>query len=87
MTPEQIILRAETRNCVGCHFLTADVGEGVTFTGSIDGIQQVTEDTPEIAEGGPRYLISTAMRDTFIPHRMQILIDFLNSGKAPVRSQ
>ncbi|HEX7676705.1 MAG TPA: hypothetical protein VF713_01175 [Thermoanaerobaculia bacterium] len=87
LTPEQIILRAETQNCFGCHFLTGDVGEGVTFPRSIDSIQQVTEDTPETAEGGPRYLISAAMRDTFIPHRMQILIDFLNSGKAPVRSQ
>jgi hypothetical protein len=87
LTPEQIVLRAESQNCPGCHFITGDVGEGVSFPRSIDGVQHVTEDTPETAEGGPRYLISTAMRDTFIPHRMQILIDFLNSGKAPVRSQ
>ena len=36
---------------------------------------------------GQRYRISAAVRDVFIPHRMKILIDFLNSGKAPVRSQ
>lgn len=87
LTPEQIVHRAETQNCVGCHFFTGDVGEGVLFPHSIDGIQQVTEDILEAGDGGQRYLISTGMRDTFIPHRMQILIDFLNSGKAPVRSQ
>jgi hypothetical protein len=59
----------------------------VTFPHSIDGIQHVTENVLEPGDGGQRYLISTGMRDTYIPHRMKILIDFLNSGKAPVRSQ
>jgi hypothetical protein len=72
---------------VGCHFFTGPVGEGVIFPHSVDGIQQVAEDVLEAGDGGQRYLISSGMRDTFIPHRMQILIDFLNSGKAPVRSQ
>jgi hypothetical protein len=57
MTPEQLIRRAETQTCVGCHFIS------------------------EPGDGGQRYLISTAVRDTFVPHRMQILRDFLNSGK------
>jgi hypothetical protein len=87
LTPEQIIRRAETQNCVGCHFFSGDVGEGVIFPRSIDGIQHVTEDSQEVGEGGQRFLISNGMRDTFIPHRMQILIDFLNTGKAPVKSQ
>ncbi|MEA2165319.1 MAG: hypothetical protein QOK37_3446 [Thermoanaerobaculia bacterium] len=86
LTPEDIVHRAETQNCVGCHFF-GPVGEGGTFTIPIDGIQHVTEDGPEAGDGGQRYVISVGMRDTFIPHRMQILIDFLNSGKAPVRSQ
>lgn len=87
LTPEDIVHRAETQNCVGCHFLSGPVGEGVSFPKSIDGIQHVTEDTKEPGEGGQRYLISDGMRDGFIPHRMQILIDYLNTGKAPVRSQ
>jgi len=87
LTPEQIVRRAETQSCVGCHFFGGDVGEGVSFPKSIDGIQHVTEDTLEPGEGGQRYLISAGMRDGFIPHRMQILIDYLNTGKAPVRSQ
>ncbi|HEV7427161.1 MAG TPA: hypothetical protein VGQ46_12405 [Thermoanaerobaculia bacterium] len=87
LTPEMIVHRAETQNCVGCHFFGDSVGEGVTFPHSIDGIQHVTEDTLESGDGGQRYLISSGLRDTYIPHRMKILIDFLNSGKAPVRSQ
>jgi hypothetical protein len=89
LTPEQIILRAETQDCVGCHFLGAPVGEGVVFPRSIDAIQQVTEDQPETGEFGPnsRFRISSAMTDVFIPHRMKILTDFLTTGKPPEHSQ
>jgi hypothetical protein len=89
LTPEQIIQRAESQNCVGCHTLSGAVGEGVVFPHSIDGIQQITEDALEDGELGvlSRYQISPALRDVFVPHRIKILIDFLNSGKAPVRSQ
>jgi hypothetical protein len=87
LTPEDIVHRAETQNCVGCHFFSGPVGEGVRFPHSLDGIQHVTEDGFEPGDSGQRFPISTGMQDTYIPHRMQILIDFLNSGKAPVRSQ
>jgi hypothetical protein len=87
LTPEEIVHRAETQNCVGCHFFFGTVGEGVQFPHSIDGIQHVTEETLEPGESGQRYLISAGMRETYIPHRMKILIDFLNTGKAPVKSQ
>jgi len=87
LTPEQIVDRADTQNCVGCHFVFGQMGEGVVFPHSIDNLQQITEDFPEAGELGQRYRISGAMKDVFIPHRMKILIDFLNTGKAPVRSQ
>ena len=87
LTPEDIVHRAETQNCVGCHFFPGPVGEGVQFPHSLDGIQHVTEDGFEPGDGSQRFPISTGMRDTYIPHRMKILIDFLNTGKAPVRSQ
>jgi hypothetical protein len=47
----------------------------------------VADNSPEAGELGLRFLISPAVRDVFIPHRMKILIDFLNSGKAAVHSQ
>ena len=87
LTPEQIVDRADTQNCAGCHVGGGSVGEGVDFPRSIDTLQHITEDAPEAGELGQRYRISIAVRDVFIPHRMKILIDFLNTGKAPVRSQ
>jgi hypothetical protein len=87
LTPEQIVTRADTQNCAGCHVGAGPVGEGVVFPHPIDDLQHITETVPEAGEVGPRYRISTAVQDVFIPHRMKILIDFLNSGKAPVRSQ
>jgi hypothetical protein len=87
LTPEQIVERADTQNCVGCHAVSGPMGEGIVFPHSIDTLQHITEDAPELGELGGRYRISPAMSDVFIPHRIKILIDFLNSGKAPVRSQ
>lgn len=88
LTPDQIILRAETQNCVGCHAEPGPVGEGVVFPRSVDTLQHVADNATEPGElGKPRFVISSAMRDVFIPHRMKILIDFLNSGKAPPHSQ
>jgi hypothetical protein len=86
LTPEQIVDRADSLNCVGCH-VAFGVGQGVFLPPSVDGIQQITEDNPEAGELGQRYRISPLVRDVFIPHRMKILMDFLSSGKAPVRSQ
>jgi hypothetical protein len=87
LTPELLIRRAETQSCIGCHFFGSGVGDGLTFPKPIDDHQHITEDTLEPGEGGQRYLVSSAVRDVFVPHRMQILLDFLNSGKAPVKSQ
>lgn len=86
LTPEQIVDRADGRNCAGCHIGPAQ-SNGSPVPAQIDSFLQITEDTPEAGELGRRYRISPLMRDVFIPHRMKILIDFLNSGKAPVRSQ
>jgi hypothetical protein len=87
LVPFDLVARAETQNCVGCHFIAGSAGGGVQFPGPLVGHQHVNERTLEDGEGGPdsRYSISPAMR-TFIPHRMQILRDFLATGKAPVHS-
>lgn len=83
LTPFDTIVRAETLTCIGCHFLGTPVGEGVEFPAAIENSQHVTEDGMERAD---KFAISPAMRDMFVPHRMQILKDFLVSGKAPVHS-
>jgi hypothetical protein len=88
LTPDQILARAATQTCIGCHIVSGPVGEGVIFPRSFDSLQHVTDNFREPGElGMPRWGISGAMTDVFIPHRMKILLDFLNSGKAPVHSQ
>lgn len=84
LTPTQIINRAETQNCVGCHFLTIDVGDGIRFPRSHE-LQHITEDEVEDGEGGKgsRFAISPAVR-VFVGHRMTVLRDYLEKGTAPV---
>ena len=85
LTPAQVVTRAETLSCTGCHFTGTSVGEGVEFPSAMDGAQHVSEDA--INGGTPqKYAISPAMRDVFVPHRVKILRDFLLYGKAPVHS-
>lgn len=90
LKPVVLINRAETQTCVGCHALRGDLGEGVVFPPSLSGAQQITEEAQQMiaGEAGPatRYGISPAIRDVFVPHRMEILRAFLQSGKPPVHS-
>jgi mono/diheme cytochrome c family protein len=83
-----ILTRVVTQNCAGCHFGGIPVGDGINFPLAIRDFQQVTEDQVITGEGGPesRFAISGAMSQVFIPHRMQILRDYLATGKAPVHS-
>ena len=86
LSPTEIITRAETLNCVGCHFISGHVGEGVMFPTPVDVFSHVSESFSEPGEAGPRFQISRAMKDVFIPHRMQILKNFLLGGLPPVHS-
>jgi hypothetical protein len=89
LKPEDIVTRAETLNCVGCHFIFADIGNGVIFPQPLPKGQQVTEDALVDGEAGAktRYAVSDVVSKIFLPNRMKILKDFLVSGKAPVHSQ
>lgn len=86
LTPDQLIMRAETQSCVGCHILFGPVGDGVEFPRSIDTFQHVSENFVEQGPSGPRFAISPAMQNVFVPHRMEILERFLASGTPPVHS-
>ena len=87
LSTTEVITRAETLNCVGCHFISGNVGEGIAFPLQIDAFQHVSERFTEKGEVGPRFSISPAMRDVFIPHRVEILRRFLVSGTPPVHSK
>ena len=88
--PVEIMARADTLTCAGCHQIDGEIGEGVVFPRSL-GFEHVTEDPRHMQTGEDgelsRFGISPALRDVFIPHRKRILEDFLLSGKPPVHSQ
>ncbi|HKS25910.1 MAG TPA: hypothetical protein VJZ76_24180 [Thermoanaerobaculia bacterium] len=84
LTPEDIVARAETQTCNGCHFVPQSVGGGLIFPGAQDGSHIAS--VPSYNDANPRWGISGAMEKVFIPNRMQILRDFLQTGKAPEHS-
>lgn len=81
--PFDIIVRASSQTCFGCHVTT---GGALPFPQPFISFQHVSERLEEQGEAGQRYSISPAMRDVFIPHRMKILQEFLTAGTPPVRS-
>jgi hypothetical protein len=87
LSPTDVVRRANQLSCTGCHFFHGNVGEG---DGSaplgVEFYQQISESFTEAGEAGPRFAISRTMRDVFIPHRMEVLSNFLKSGTLPVPS-
>jgi len=71
ITPRQIIARADTQDCFGCHNSASDVGEGVQFPAARFN-EHVTLDG-----------ISTALRNVYAPFRAKVLRDFLMFGAPP----
>ena len=93
LTPDQIITRAVSESCFGCHgFAGLPLGEGVGFTrDGFAGFPMISDADNHLMDGedGPRtrYGVDPVIETQFIPHRMQILADFLRYGKAPDHSK
>ena len=87
LTPENIVARAQTQTCSGCHFVPQSIGGGLIFPGAFD-IAQVTQFDRLPGDGGPnsRWGISAAMEKVFLPNRVRILREFLQSGQPPEHS-
>jgi hypothetical protein len=87
LTPANIVARAETQTCNGCHFVPQSIGGGLIFPGAFNG-EQVTQFDRRPGDGGPssRWGISPALENVFLPNRIRILREFLQSGKAPEHS-
>jgi hypothetical protein len=88
LTPTQIVARADTLTCIGCHLGGRPLGEGVMFPFGGRGLQQMDEHQLDIGEDGTlsRFKTSPAM-DTFIIHRMKVLHDFLANGSVATHSE
>ncbi len=79
LTPDNIVARATAMSCAGCHQLSnnANLGGGIIWP-SLQGFTQVSEFT-ETGPDGPRFQISNALTNVFLPHRKKILESFLVS--------
>lgn len=87
LRPTDIVYRAQTQSCYGCHANTIS-GPLLALTPPLPTafLQHISETAQEEGEAGPRYAISRAMRDVFLPHRMDVLRRFLISGTPPLRT-
>jgi hypothetical protein len=78
LTPDQVVARAQTQSCAGCHDLSnnANLGGGLTWPASrrfVHTDERSTEAGPE----GPRFPISVALTDALLPARLEIMSTFL----------
>jgi len=91
ITPAQLMKRAEEQTCVGCHGFNGavDFGGSVKLVVGFQGNPMISEDILADGEAGPktRYGVDPIAEKQFAPHRLQILLDFLRDGRAPVHSQ
>lgn len=86
LTAKQIVARAETQNCTGCHFVAGSIGDGLRWPHAWPLFQHIGEEFRENGEAGRRYAVSPAMREVFVPRRMEILRQFLTTGRPPIHS-
>jgi hypothetical protein len=78
ITPEQLVARAHTQTCAGCHQLSngEDLGGGLFWPASL-GFVHVTEEAPETVDGQVRYRISPLLVSSFLPTRQRVMLDYL----------
>jgi hypothetical protein len=81
LSPTNVVTRANQLACTGCHFFRGNVDDGSPL--HVEWYQQISETITEMGEAGPRFAISRTMRDVFVPHRLEVLRSFLQSGTAP----
>jgi hypothetical protein len=84
LTADDIVRRVQALSCAGCHRLSnaAPLGRGLTWPSSL-GFTHVSERTIEEVDGVGRYPISPAMESAFLPHRKQVLEDYLAGRLVP----
>lgn len=78
LEPVDIVARAQTQSCAGCHRLSneRDLGDGLTWPSSL-GFTHISERDIEEVDGTYRFAISEALTGTFLPARLEVMQDFL----------
>jgi hypothetical protein len=81
LTPVNIVARAQTLSCAGCHQLSTgeNLGGGLTWPSksTLFTFVHVSERTLEEGPDGPRYGLSESLVGTFLPYRQQLMEAFL----------
>jgi len=80
LTPDNIVARAQTQTCAGCHHISvnANLGGGLTWPATLPPTfthEQLA--SPETGPDGPRYQISPALTNVFLPFRQHVIETFL----------
>lgn len=89
LSPRNIVDRATAASCAGCHRLSNGdaLGGGLVWPPSLGFVHVGENGGPtETGPNGPRWPISTALRGTFLPHRRQVLLNFLSSSSGTCSS-
>lgn len=84
LTAKQVMDRANTRTCNGCH--RSSIGDDLGYDGAFPAVErfrhvQLSLD-PAGGPDGPRHSMSEALKTVFLPFRRDNLIAFLQSGSA-----
>jgi hypothetical protein len=87
LTPTQVVNRALTLSCAGCHEQSDgdDLGGGLTWPNkaALGGNEfrfiHVSERVTEYGPDGVRFAISPLLTGTFLPHRKAVLENFIDS--------
>jgi hypothetical protein len=86
LSVSDVLARADTQNCQGCHRGDVVVGEGIRFPPGFIGNTHIASIQQRNDDGIARFWVSSALLNTFAPHRAQILSDFLAGKPLPVHS-
>ena len=82
LSADDIVARAQTQSCAGCHRLSnnAPLGGGLIWPPSL-GFTHVSERDIdlEVVAGVTRYKISPALETTLLPRRKFVLDDYINN--------
>lgn len=74
LTPEEIIDRAETQNCAGCHGKPGPVGGGLVFPKAFEHGEHIADES--LVKSAR---LSPAVVEVFVPHRIDVLRQYLRT--------
>jgi hypothetical protein len=80
LNPDDIVARAQTQTCAGCHHLSVNtsLGGGLTWPATLGFThEQLAPPLDTTGPDGPRFQISPALQHVFLPFRKHVIETFL----------